>query len=70
MTLFISVAFDGVLLADLLQKLKSYGVLVRFLARFHHLFIRRLCVVLDGKPLHEYPIHTGVLQGVFPTMHQ
>lgn len=30
-TLVISVGFDGVLHAELLQKLKSYGVLVRFL---------------------------------------
>ena len=62
-TLVISVGFDGVLHAELLQKLKSYGVLVRFLVWFYLLSIRHLWLVRYGNPLREYPINAGVLQG-------
>ena len=60
----ISKAFDRVWHADLLQKLKSYGIsdqIFGLISSF--LSNRRLRVVLDGKSSQEYPVNAGVPQG-------
>ena len=62
MALDISKAFDRVLHAGLLHKLKSYGIsglLFGLISSF--LFsLRRLQVVLDGKSSQQYLVNTGV----------
>ena len=60
----ISKAFDRVWHADLLHKLKSYGIsgqIFGLISSF--LSNRRLQVVLDGKSSQEYPVNAGVPQG-------
>ena len=60
----ISKAFDRVLHAGLLHKLKSYGIsgqIFGLISSF--LSNRRLRVVLDGKSSQEYPVNAGVPQG-------
>ena len=63
----ISKAFDRVLHAGRLHKLKSYGIsgqvfdLISFF-----LSNRRLRVVLDGKSSQKYPVNAGVPQGSIP----
>ena len=60
----ISKAFDRVWYADLLRKLKSYGILGQiFSVISSFLSNRRLQVVLDGKSSQEYPVNAGVPQG-------
>ena len=59
----ISRAFDRVWHADLLHKLKSYGIsghIFGLISSF--LSNRRLRVVLDGKSSQEYPVNAGVPQ--------
>ena len=59
----ISKAFDRVLHAGLLYKLKSYGIsgqIFGLVSSF--LSNRRLRVVLDGKSSEEYPVNAGVPQ--------
>ena len=72
----ISKAFDRVWHADLLCKLRSYGIsgqIFGLISSF--LSNRRLRVVLDGKSSQEYPVNAGVPQGstqgsnTFPTIH-
>ena len=56
--------FDRVWHAGLPQKLKSYGISGQtfgFISAF--LSHRRLQMVLEGKPLQEYPVNAGVPQG-------
>ena len=60
----ISKAFDRVLHAGLLHKLKSYGIsgqIFGLISSF--LSNRRLWVALDGKSSQEYPVNAGVPQG-------
>ena len=60
----ISKAFYRVWHADLLHKLKSYGIsgqIFGLISSF--LSNRRLRVVLDGKSSQEYPVNAGVPQG-------
>ena len=60
----ISKALDRVWHADLLHKLKSYGIsgqIFGLISSF--LSNRRLRVVLDGKSSQEYPVNAGVSQG-------
>ena len=60
----ISKAFNRVWHADLLHKLKSYGIssqIFGLVSSFHS--NRRLRVVLDGKSSQEYPVNAGVPQG-------
>ena len=60
----ISKAFDRVWHADLLHKLKSYGIsgqIFGVISSF--LSNRQLWVVLDGKSSQEYPVNAGVPQG-------
>ena len=60
----ISKAFDRVWHADLLCKLRSYGIsgqIFGLISSF--LSNRRLRVVLDGKSSQEYPVNAGVPQG-------
>ena len=60
----ISEAFDRVWHADLLHKLKSYGIsrqIFGLISSF--LSNRRLRVVLDEKSSQEYPVNAGVPQG-------
>ena len=60
----ISKAFDRVLHAGLLHKLKSYGIsgqIFGIISSF--LSNRQLQVVLDGKSSQEYTVNAGVLQG-------
>ena len=60
----ISKAFDRVLHAGLLHKLKSYGISGQIFGLiFSFLSNRRLQVVLDGKSSQEYPVNAGVPQG-------
>ena len=57
-------AFGRVWHADLLHKLKSYGIsgqIFGLISSF--LSNRRLRVVLDGKSSQEYPVNAGVPQG-------
>ena len=64
MALDISKAFDKVWHADLLHKLKSYGIsgqIFDLISSF--LSNRHLQVVLDGKFSLEYPVDAGVSQG-------
>ena len=64
MALNISKAFDRVWHADLLHKLKSYGIsgqIFGLISSF--LSNRRPRVVLDGKSSQEYPANTRVPQG-------
>ena len=63
-TLDISNDFDRVWHADLLYKLKSYGIsgqIFDLISSF--LSNRQLQVVLDGKCSQEYPVNAGVPQG-------
>ena len=54
----ISKAFDRVWHADLLQKLKSYGISGQILDHISSfLSNRQLLVVLDGKSSQEYPVN-------------
>ena len=56
-------AFDRVWHADLLHKLRSYGIsgqIFGLISSF--LSNRRLRVVLDGKSSQEYPVNAGVPQ--------
>ena len=60
----ISKTFERVWHADLLHKLKSYGMsgqIFGLISSF--LSNRRLRVVLDGKSSQEYPVNAGVPQG-------
>ena len=60
----ISKAFDRVLHAGLLHKLKSYGIsgqIFGFISSF--LSNRRLRVALDGKSSQEHSVNAGVPQG-------
>ena len=60
----VSKAFDRVLHAGLLHKLKSYGIsgqIFGLISSF--LSNRRLRVVVDGKSSQEYPVNAGVPQG-------
>ena len=60
----ISKAFDRVLHAGHLHKLKSYGVSGQIFGHiFSFLSNRRLQVVLDGKSSQEYPVNAEVPQG-------
>ena len=64
MTRDISKAFDRVWHADLLHKLKSYGIsgqIFGLISSF--LSNRRLRVVLNGKFSQEYPVNARVPQG-------
>ena len=64
MALYISKAFERVWHADLLQKLKSYGIsgqIFGLISSF--LSNRRARVVLDEKYSQEYPVNAGVPQG-------
>ena len=67
----ISKAFDRVWHAGLLHVLKSYGIsglIFDLISSF--LSNRRLRVILDGKPLQEYPANAGVPQGsILGTIH-
>ena len=57
-------AFDRVWHADLLHKLKSYGISGQIFGLISSsLSNRRLRVVLDGKSSQEYPVNAGVPQG-------
>ena len=61
MALDIPKAFDMVLHAGLLHKLKSYGIsgqIFGLISSF--LSNRQLRVVLDGKSSQEYPVNSGV----------
>ena len=60
----ITKAFDRLYHADLLHKLKSYGIsgqVFGLISSF--LSNRRLRVVLDGKSSQEFPANAGVPQG-------
>ena len=60
----ISKAFNRVLHAGLLHKLKSYGHLGKIFGLISSfLSNRQLRVVLDGKSSQEYPVNSGVPQG-------
>ena len=60
----ISKAFDRVWHADLLQKLKSYGISGQIFGLISSFLSNRLLwVVLDGKSSQEYPVNAGVPQG-------
>ena len=60
----ISKAFDRVWHADLLHKLKSYGISVQIFSLISSfLSNRQLRVVLDGKSSQEYGVNLGVPQG-------
>ena len=72
-TLDISKAFDRVLHAGLLDKLKSYGISGQIFALISSFLSNRwLRIVLDGKSSEEYPINAGVPQGPIlgPTLFQ
>ena len=60
----ISLAFDRVLRAALLGKLKSHGISGQIFGLISFFLInRRLQVVLDGKSSQEFPVNAGVPQG-------
>ena len=60
----ISKAFDRVWHADLLHKLKSYGISGHIFGLTSSFLCNRwLRVVLDGKSSQEYPVNAGVPQG-------
>ena len=59
----ISKAFDRVWHAELLHKLKSYGISGQIFGLISFLSNRRLRVVLDGKSSQEYSVNAGVPQG-------
>ena len=60
----ISKAFDRVLHAGLLHKLKSYGISGQIFSLISSFLSNsRLRVVLDGKSSQEYPVNVGVPQG-------
>ena len=63
MALDISKAFDRVWHADLLHKLKYYGISGQIFGLISFLSNRRLRVVLDGKSSKEYPVNAGVPKG-------
>ena len=57
-------AFDRVWHADLLHKLKSYGISAQIFGLISSFPSNRwLLVVLDGKSSQEYPVNAGVPQG-------
>ena len=63
--------FDRVWDADLLHKLKSYGISGQIFCLISSLLSnRRLQVVLDGKSSQEYTVNAGVPQGTIlgPTL--
>ena len=67
LALDISKAFDRLLHAGLLHKLKSYGMSGQIFGLISSFLINRcLEVVLDGKSSQEYPVSAGVLQGSIP----
>ena len=60
----ISKAFDRVWHADLLHKLKSYGISIQIFGLISSfLSNRQLRVVLDGKSSQEYAVNLGLPQG-------
>ena len=60
----VSKAFDRVWHADLLHKLKFYGILGQIFGLISSFLSNRwLQVVLDGKSSQEYPVNAGVPQG-------
>ena len=60
----ISKAFDKVWHADLIHKLKAYGISGTFLAIIKSFLSSRIIkVVLDGQTSVDYPINSGVPQG-------
>ena len=60
----ISKAFDRVWHADLLHKLKSYGISGQIFGLISSFLSNRwLRVVLDGNSSQEYPVNAGVPQG-------
>ena len=64
MALDISKAFDRVWHADLLHKLKSYGISGQIFGLISSFLSNtQLRVVLDGKSSQEYPVNSGVPQG-------
>ena len=64
MALDISKAFDRVWHADLLHKLKSYGISGQIFGLISSFLTnKRLQVVLDGKSSQEYPVNAGIPQG-------
>ena len=65
MALDIFKAFDRVLHADLLHKLKSYGISSQIFDLISSFLSNRqqLQVVLDEKSAQEYLVNTGVPQG-------
>ena len=64
MALNISKAFDRIWHADLLHKLKSYGISSQIFGLISSfLSNKRLQVVLDGKSSQEDPVNAGVPQG-------
>ena len=66
MALDISKAFDKVWHAGLLHTLKSYGISGQIFGRISSFLSNIwLQVVLDGKCSQEYPVNTGVPQGLF-----
>ena len=63
MALDISKAFERVLRAGLLHKLKSYGISCQIFGLVPtFLSNRQLRMVLDGKSSQEYPVNAGVPQ--------
>ena len=62
----ISKAFDRVWHADLLHKLRSYGISGQIFDLVSFLSNSRLQVVLDGKSSQEYPVNAG---GSFLVVH-
>ena len=66
----ISKAFDRVWHADLLHRLKSYGIsgpIFGLISSF--LSNRQLRVILDGKSSQEYPVNAVFLKGLFLVLH-
>ena len=60
----ISKAFDRILHAGLLHKLKSYGISGQIFGLISSFLSNRwLRLVLDGKPSQEYPVNAGVPEG-------
>ena len=68
MALDISKAFDRVWQADLLHKLKSYGISGQIFGLISSFLSNRQLqvvgfVILDGESSQEYPVNAGVSQG-------
>ena len=70
MTLYISKAFGRVWHADLVHKLKSYGISGQIFGLISFLSNSQLQVVLYGKSSQEYRVNARVSQGSFlgPTL--